>query len=518
MLHWSEKLANELMQEFPGLDTYTFATGISPSGKVHIGNFRDVVTSDLVYRTMLAKGQKARFIFSWDDFDRFRKVPVDLLESYSQYIGLPLTEVPDPKGEYPSYARRHEIEFENALRTLGINPLFKYQTREYRSGRYSEMIGLALQKRKEIAKIIAGYKTQGMTEDEINNYYPLNVYSRFSGKDNTKVTSFNGDSKVEYVCLDCGKRDTIDITTDHVVKLPWRVDWPMRWKFEGVNFEPGGTDHASPGGSYEVGSIISQKIFGNKAPHFQGYSFIGIRGLKGKMSSSKGVLVTPEQLLDIYEPAMIRWLFLKYDPSSSFDFSFDSEVFRQYSEFDEFVKNAGEGDIHLLKLMDPSGQGNFSRNPIPFRKLTGYGQSVSFKQNKLEDLLTQTKESFDLSSIKIRLSRAKSWLETYNPQDVRVLRTNVNTEYMDTLSFEEKEQLRRLVTSLDSERSVEEWEILLYAIPKKPGLVEKELKIAQRRFFKNIYIALFGNEIGPRLPTYIWAENKTKIKELLQPQ
>ena len=36
------------------------------------------------------------------------------------------------------------------------------------------------------------------------------------------------------------------------MKLNWKIDWPMRWMIEDVIFEPGGRDHSSETGSYNV--------------------------------------------------------------------------------------------------------------------------------------------------------------------------------------------------------------------------------------------------------------------------
>ena len=69
-----------------------------------------------------------------------------------------------------------------------------------------------------------------------------------------------------------------------------------------MDFEPGGKDHASPGGSYDTSRVISQKIFGYEAPLFQGYEFIGIKGATGKMSGSSGLNLTPDTLLKLYQP------------------------------------------------------------------------------------------------------------------------------------------------------------------------------------------------------------------------
>ena len=106
----------------------------------------------------------------------------------------------------------------------------------------------------------------------------------------------------------------------------------MRWKYEGVDFEPGGKDHASPTGSYQTSKVISKEIFGYEPPVFQGYEFIGIRGTTGKMSGSSGLNLTPQTLLNLYQPEIILWLYSKTDPTRAFDFCFDDGILKQYFE------------------------------------------------------------------------------------------------------------------------------------------------------------------------------------------
>ena len=79
-MHWSEKIAKDIIKRSPDKEEYVCAAGISPSGSIHIGNFRDIATSYFVYKALVKQGKKARLLFSWDEFDRFRKVPVNVKE------------------------------------------------------------------------------------------------------------------------------------------------------------------------------------------------------------------------------------------------------------------------------------------------------------------------------------------------------------------------------------------------------------------------------------------------------
>src|SRR3989344_7898695 len=121
MANWATAAAEKIISQYPDLNLYTTAAGISPSGAVRFGNFRDVATAHLVREALKEKGKKTRLIFSWDNFDRFRKVPIGVPESFVQYIGKPLSKIPDPLGELSSYAERFQKPFIEAMEQLGID-------------------------------------------------------------------------------------------------------------------------------------------------------------------------------------------------------------------------------------------------------------------------------------------------------------------------------------------------------------------------------------------------------------
>ena len=74
---WVVRTAGQVRAEaerrHPGLAP-TCASGISPSGPVHLGNLREMMVPHLV-ADEVASAAPCRHILSWDDFDRYRKVP-----------------------------------------------------------------------------------------------------------------------------------------------------------------------------------------------------------------------------------------------------------------------------------------------------------------------------------------------------------------------------------------------------------------------------------------------------------
>ena len=67
--HWADQMAERIIREKGDKELYTCASGITPSGTVHIGNFREIITVDLVVRALREKGKNVRFIYSWDDYE-----------------------------------------------------------------------------------------------------------------------------------------------------------------------------------------------------------------------------------------------------------------------------------------------------------------------------------------------------------------------------------------------------------------------------------------------------------------
>ena len=538
-MHWSDRIAQEIIRRRPDKEEYVCAAGISPSGSIHIGNFRDIATSLFVAQALRRQGKKAKLLFSWDEFDRLRKIPVNVAKvprpegekPWEEYIGCPYVDVPNPFDDgSESYAKYFEKEFEEAMKRFGIEMDYRYQGDMNRSGKYAEHVIHALKKRGEIFDILDSFRTQAAQEGEREAYYPVSIYCPHCGRDTTKITSLSDDCTVaEYECA-CGHHGTFDFTKDFNCKLAWKIDWPMRWMYEGVDFEPGGKDHASPGGSYDTSRVIAEKIYGYEAPVFQGYEFIGIKGATGKMSGSSGLNLTPDTLLKLYQPEVILWLYAKTEPTRAFDFCFDDGILRQYFEFDkqynEYMEGKGDDFLNVVMESCLRREGEADGKPVyhkietvPMSLLVQLGSVVDFNVPMLETVFEKIGQPFTYEQFKDRLDRAKYWLEQCSPENVNRLRVTRNWEVYDSLNEEEKKEIALLHAFLtkggyDLEGLNQE----LYAIPKQVlGNLEdaKELKKIQGQFFKNVYKLLIDKEKGPRLYLFLYAIDPERYVHLL---
>jgi len=172
-MHWADSTAQRVIQIKRDKDSYTVASGITPSGVVHIGNFREIITVDLIARALRDKGKEVRFIYSWDDYDVFRKVPKGFPKSdeLENELRKPIVDVFDPYGKDESFARHNEIAVERELPRLGINPEYIYQNKEYRACKYHEGMKAAekgIKKGKKLTKkIIKDTKSERETIKKI---------------------------------------------------------------------------------------------------------------------------------------------------------------------------------------------------------------------------------------------------------------------------------------------------------------------------------------------------------------
>ncbi len=293
----------------------------------------------------------------------------------------------------------------------------------------------------------------------------------------------------------------------------------MRWLYEGVDFEPGGKDHASPGGSYDNGKVIAKEIFGYDAPLFHGYEFIGIKGATGKMSGSSGLNLTPDTLLKIYQPEVLLWLYSRCDPSKAFDFCFDDGILRQYFEFDKQYNDyvAGKTDEYgTIAMEDCLTRGANLKTP-PMSLLVQLGSIVNFDVPLMETIFAKINMPYTREDFADRLELARYWLEQCAPDQANKLRKTRDFDLYDSMTEEEKKEIELLRQYIaGGGYSLDDLNTKLYDIPKEVyGADSPNLKAVQGRFFKLVYLLLLAKERGPRLYLFLNAMKPEDILPLL---
>lgn len=518
--HWADRMAEKIVREKGEKEVYVCASGITPSGTIHIGNFREIISVELVVRALKRLGKNARFIYSWDEYDVFRKVPPNMpnQELLSTFLRQPITLVPDPGGKERSYARANEVALERLLPVLGIAPDYIYQASRYRSSDYAAGIKRALDSREKIRGILDAHRTAPLPEE----WMPVSIFCQACHKDTTEPTGYDGEWALSYSCSSCETTESLDLRSTDAVKLPWRIDWPMRWKEEGVDFEPAGKDHHSEGGSFDTAKRIVSEVYDGEPPSTFQYDFVRIKGGSGKISSSSGDVVSLDTLMEVYQPEVIRYLFASTRPNSEFAISFDLDVLKIYEDYDRCervyfsepstpkARQKREREARIYELSQVDAVPATEPFQIPIRHLCNLLQiNTGDVERTLASIPDVTEEQ--LPRLRQRARCSWNWITNYAPEEFRFsLRTPEQGAV--EVGATERRLLKTICTLVESRMGTipeKEFGSLVYDVARDEGMESKEL-------FTTVYRALIGKESGPRLIGFLHTIGRERVVALLK--
>lgn len=512
-MHWADKTAEQLISRNDKAE-YTCASGITPSGTVHIGNFREIISTELVVRALQDRGKKVRFIYSWDDYDVFRKVPANMpkKELLETYLRCPITAVPDTSSTgSSSYARKNELDIEDVLPHLGIRPEYIYQASRYKKSYYANDIRHALEKKGQIISILNKYRKDMLDE----SWWPISVFSSFTGKDTTTILSWDGEWGIRYRDDETGDEEVLDLRNTSLVKLNWRIDWPMRWAREKVDFEPAGKDHHSSGGSFDTSREVVS-LFGAKAPLSFQYDFISIKGQGGKISSSLGNVVAVDDILEVYTPEVTRFMFAKTRPNTEFAISFDTDVFKIYEDYENterlaFSSEKSDKQVKAKRIYELSQVDKVPQTigyQISFRHLCNLLLINDFDINAV---LFSLKEVHNTQHYRLKQKAqcAVNWLKKYADDEFTWSLSTYRTPKPELNETEKRaiSKIAELGSDIDS-NDEKTLSTRIYSIAEEVGIEPKDL-------FRCAYLMLIDREKGPRLANFLKVIGSKRVVEIL---
>ncbi|MBC28990.1 MAG: lysine--tRNA ligase [Euryarchaeota archaeon] len=383
-MHWADFEAKNLSK--PGKDgerqSIVIAAGITPSGEFHVGHLREILTCEMIYRAcrnwswtdgeryveieqLLSElgmtiqqweekiqNERAKneivleFIFIVDSADPLRKVYPFLDESYERFIGHQLGNIPPPdangapdysrydEGRGDSYADHFLSPFVEALKKIGVRPRIVDNLSCYDNGEFVECIDIACKNTDKIREIISNVSGRDLPED----WFPFNPVGSDGSMDGVTVTGYDYPYVSWTDSLGVDGRSDIRLGQG---KLPWRIEWPAKWKIHGVTYEPYGKDHGAAGGSYDTGKEIAN-LFDILAPQGLTYEWISLKGA-GAMSSSIGNTIGPMDVLEIVPPEIVRYLIARSPPKRHIDFDTGSALIELADEYQRNCKELIDG-------------------------------------------------------------------------------------------------------------------------------------------------------------------------------
>src|SRR3989338_956003 len=106
-LFWADQFAEKIISREEtlerGITNLRVESGLGASGIQHIGSFGDVLRQYAIKLALEDVGKKSELIAYSDDRDGLRKIPSGFDASLEKYIGVPVTDIPDPFRCHSSY-------------------------------------------------------------------------------------------------------------------------------------------------------------------------------------------------------------------------------------------------------------------------------------------------------------------------------------------------------------------------------------------------------------------------------
>src|ERR1700733_5870571 len=311
----AERVAERLKQK--GKEFALFETGYGPSGLPHIGTFGEVARTSWVRKAFTElTGLPSKLLAFSDDMDGLRKVPdnVPNKEMLKQFLGRPLTKVPDPFGTHESFGAHNNARLRSFLDSFGFDYEFASSSDYYQSGKFDDALLHVLARHAEIVEIIR--PTLG--PERRATYSPiLPIHPRTGIVMQVPIEQVDvANGTVIWLDPDTGVRFETAVTGG-AAKLQWKADWAMRWYALDVDYEMSGKDLID---SVKLSSSIGRAL-GAEPPVCLTYElFLDENGQK--ISKSKGNGLSVEQWLT-YAPPESLAQFMYHAPQRAKRLFFD---------------------------------------------------------------------------------------------------------------------------------------------------------------------------------------------------
>jgi lysyl-tRNA synthetase class 1 len=256
------------------------------------------------------------------------------------------------------------------------------------------------------------------------------------------------------------------------------------------------------------------------------------------MSSSVGGVPIPATALDVLEPAILRWLYVRRLPRQSFQIDLSPKpVQRLYDEWDRLTASVGSGEaaadevaIHRESTESSAGEVKCTARPVSFRLLASVADLTQGDRAQIARIVAahlglegaEAEPEALLASLQPRLDCAIHYATELVPEEERTrVRSKFDPAAFAALDPEMVDALRQLADEMAANWTIEGLTTLVYAIPKRMGGLSPddppspEVKQAQRAFFKAVYSLTIGADTGPRLPTLLLSIGPERARELL---
>ena len=491
---WPFEEARKLVERYkdaaPKKGYVLFETGYGPSGLPHIGTFGEVVRTTMVRHafTVLSDIPSRLFAFS-DDLDGLHKVPdnVPQQDMLRQFIGRPLTQVPDPFGCCESFGHHNNARLRSFLDAFGFEYEFQSSTDWYRSGRFDAALLNVLAHYDEVMAVML----PSLRAERAGTYSPFLPVSPRNGEvlQVPLIERKLDAGTIVYRDAD-GSLVEVPVTGGHC-KLQWKVDWAMRWYALGVDYEMSGKDLID---SVKLSSRICRVLGGVPPDGFTYELFLDEKG--EKISKSRGNGITIEQWLTYASPeSLALYMFQKPRQAKRLYFDVIPRAVDEYLGFlEKFPAQSGrerygnpvwhihagappaeEVPLSFGILMNLAGVANTEDKAIMWGFIARYVPGATRENHPILDRL---------------VGYALAYYRDF-------VKPNKHYRAPSTIERTALEDLAAALAALPAGTSAEDLQTEVYEVGKRHGFA------SLRDWFKALYEVLLGQEQGPRMGSFI---------------
>ena len=497
---WPFKEAQQLLKRSGGLSNFkipekghiVFETGYGPSGLPHIGTFGEVVRTTMVRNAFMSLVEcPTKLITFSDDMDGLRKVPANVpnKEMLLEFIGKPLTSIPDPFEKYESFGHHNNAKLRSFLDKFNFEYDFISSTERYKGGFFDNTIIEILQNYEKILEIIL----PTLRKERKSTYSPFLPLSEETGNVlQVQVDEYRPKNNSIIYTEPTTQKKVEALVTGGNCKLQWKVDWAMRWMAFGVDYEMCGKDLTE---SVDVASKICKSI-GKKSPVNLIYEmFLDEKG--EKISKSVGNGISVDEWLRYGSPESLS-LFMFQKPKSAKKLFFDVIP----KTVDEYISHYNSyGKLEASKKIDSpiwhihSGNPKEFKSDITFNSLTNLVSICNTDDKKIIWGFVNQYDSTINSENNPEFDKLINYAINFYNDFVLPNKKYLNIDDNNKVVFEEMRDLLKLKVNENS--SAEDIQTHLYQLGKNHQF--ENLK----DFFKLVYQVLLGQEQGPRLGSFI---------------
>ena len=514
---WPFEEARKLIERLKRFEAkeVVFETGYGPSGLPHLGTFGEVARTGMVrhaFRVLTGDSVKTKLIAFSDDMDGLRKVPDNIpnRDLILPHLGKPLTQVPDPFGEYGSFAEHNNARLRAFLDQFGFEYEFMSSTETYVSGRFDKALLRMLDRFDQVQAIML----PSLREERAATYSPfLPIHPRTGVVMQAPVLAHDPKGgTIRWRDPATGEEFETPVTGGKC-KLQWKPDWAMRWFALGVDYEMAGKDLID---SVKLSSRIARVLGAEPPAGFNYELFLDENGQK--ISKTKGNGLTIEQWLAYASPESLS-LFMFQKPTAAKRLYFDV-IPRNVDDYLGFLESYPR-QPWKERLGNPAWHIHSGAPPAP-EVLThdGQGQTISFAMLlNLVAVSNSDNPSVLWGFVRRRYPSASP--ETHPRLDslVRYAVAYFRDFVAPKKRYREADDVERGVltqissalSQLPPNASADEIQHALYDIARPiPRYQDHSAKGAtaarpgvSNEFFNMIYAVLLGESQGPRLGSFI---------------